>query len=149
TPSPTPAPTPAPTPTQGPTGGGAHHLARNTGIVTKTPRFYKFYTGPKLPELNAVKASAVLAADGSSFTFTGTNKGPIKQAPALYVWGVDRNGNLPPGPFTGRPQIRFDAFVVVSLDSSLTPSARVVDAANGSSTTLPSGSASISGRSVS
>jgi hypothetical protein len=132
----------------GPTGGHAHHQQNATGTVTKTAHFYQFYTGPKLAELNAVKASAALSADGSTFTFTGTNKGPIKKAPAVYVWGVDRNGNLPPGPFTGRPNVRFDALVVVSLDSSLTPTARVMDLAAGAATTLPAGSATISGKTV-
>jgi hypothetical protein len=116
--------------------------------VTKAAHFYQFYTGPKLAELNAVKGSAELSADGSTFTFTGTNKGPINKAPAVYVWGVDRNGNLSSGPFTGRPNIRFDALVVVSLDSSLTPTARVVDIAGGKSTNLPTGSATIAGKTV-
>ena len=96
-----------------------------------------------------MKASAELSADGSTFTFTGTNQGKINKAPAVYVWGLDRNGNLPPGPFEGRPNIRFDALVAVSLDSSLTPTAKVMDFASGTTTTLPAGSASISGRTVS
>ena len=96
-----------------------------TGIVTKAPHFYQFYTGPKWAELNAVKASAELSPNGT-FTFTGTNQGAIKKAPAVYVWGIDRNGNLPSGPFTDRPNVKFDAVVVVSLNSALTPTATVV-----------------------
>ena len=88
-----------------------------TGIVTKAPHFYQFYTGPKWAELNAVKASGELSPNGT-FTFTGTNKGAIKKAPAVYVWGIDRNGNLPPGPFTDRPNVKFDALVIVSLNSA-------------------------------
>jgi hypothetical protein len=154
TPTPTPAPTtptptPTPAPAQGPTGGHTHHQQKTPGTATKAAHFYQFYTGPKLAELNAVKASAALSADGSMFTFTGTNAGRINKAPAVYVWGVDRNGNLPPGPFTGRPNVRFDALVVVSLDSSLTPTARVIDIANGTSTTLTAGSATLSGKTVS
>jgi len=101
-----------------------------------------------LPELNAVKASGELSLNGT-FTFTGTNQGRITQAPAVYVWGIDRSGNLPPGTFKNRPNIKFDAIVVVTLDSSLTPSAMVVDLANGSSTNLPAGSASVQGKTVS
>ena len=96
-----------------------------------------------------MKASAELSADGSTFTFSGTNQGKINKAPAVYVWGLDRNGNLPPGPFAGHPNVRFDAVVVVSLDSSLTPTATVMDLASGTTTALPAGSASISGRTVS
>src|SRR5262245_32791380 len=77
---------------------------RGTGMVTKAPRFYEAYTGPKLAELNAVKASGVLSANGT-FTFTGTNRGRITTAPAVYVWGIDRGGNLADGPFQNRPNV--------------------------------------------
>jgi hypothetical protein len=128
-------------------GLAAQRGHRATGIVTKAPHFYEFYTGPKWAELNAVKASGELSRRGS-FIFTGTNQGRINQAPAVYVWGIDRSGNLSPGPFMNRPNIRFDAVVIVKLDSSLTPSASVVDLANGKATDLPSGSAQIHGRTV-
>lgn len=130
---------------------GAHavgHSRQPTGIVMKVPDFYPFYTGPHLAELNAVRASAELSPAGN-FTFTGTNQGRINRAPAVYVWGVDRSGNLPAGPFQGRPNIRFDAVVVVSVNASMTPTAVVMDLANGTTTPLPGGSASIRGRTVS
>ena len=119
-----------------------------TGIVQKDPHFYELYTGPKLAELNAVNASGELSPQGT-FKFTGTNKGAINKGPAVYVWGVDRNGNLPVGPFANRPNIRFDAVVVVSLSSSRTPSAQVVDLASGATTALPSSSVKIHGHMVS
>ena len=100
-------------------------LHATSGVVVKSPRFYSAYTGPKLAELNAVKASAKLLANGD-FRFTGTNQGRITRAPAVYVWGLDRIGNLPAGPFTGRPNIKFDAVVIVQIDSSLTATAQVV-----------------------
>jgi hypothetical protein len=115
--------------------------------VTKTPHFYQFYTGPKLSELNAVKASAELSPNGN-FTFTGTNVGAIKKGPAAFVWGVDRSGSLGAAPFMGRPNIKFDAVVVVSVDSSLAVTASVVDLTNNSSTELAAGAASIHGRKV-
>jgi hypothetical protein len=148
-PTPTPTPTLPLTPNPGASPGRGHDHQNAAGVVTKAPRFYKFYTGPKLAELNAVKASAKLSADGSTFSFTGTNQGKINKAPAVYVWGIDRNGNLPPGPFEARPNVRFDALVIVSLDSSLVPSAHVLDTASGSATALPAGSAQISGKTVS
>jgi hypothetical protein len=83
------------------------------------------------------------------FTFTGTNQGPIRQARAVYVWGIDRNGNLPTGPYVGRPNIRFDAVVVVQLADSLRPTAQVVDLANGTTTDLPAYQVRIQGRKVS
>jgi hypothetical protein len=116
-------------------------------VVTKVPHFYQFYTGPKWRELNAVSASAKLSS-GGNFTFSGTNAGVINKGPAVYVWGVDRSGNLSAGPFSGRPNIKFDAVVVVTVDSSLAATAKVVDLANGATTNLPAGSARIHGRTV-
>jgi hypothetical protein len=133
-----------------PGGTGGHHMrgARHaTGVVTKKPHFYEFYTGPRWAELNAVKASGKLSTSGV-FVFTGTNRGKINQGPAVYVWGIDRSGNLPAGPFTNRPNIRFDAVVIVSLDTSLTPTASVFDLDSGKFTSLSSSAVSIHGRTV-
>jgi len=123
-----------------------HH--QPSGIVTKSPHFYEAYTGPRWAELNAVRASARLSS-GGNFTFTGTNQGKITKAPAVYVWGIDRNGNLPSGPFTNRPNIKFDAVVVVTLNASHTPSADVMDLTNMTMTALPAGSATVHGSTVS
>jgi hypothetical protein len=101
-----------------------------------------------LQELDAVGANGQLSSNGS-FTFTGTNQGRITKAPAVYVWGIDRNGNLSAGSFKGRPNIKFDAVVVVTLNHSLKPTAMVVDIAKGTTTDLPAGSASIKGATVS
>jgi hypothetical protein len=165
----TPTPTPTPTPISAPTKPAApisisppktpapaktpkavdHNETGHTptGTVTKAPHFYQFYTGPKLAELNAVKASGELSPNGT-FTFTGTLQGAINKAPAVYVWGIDRNGNLPAGPFTDRPNVKFDALVVVALNSALEPTATVDDLASGTSTVLPSSSVSIHGDTV-
>ena len=116
--------------------------------MKKAPHFYEAYTGPKLAELNAVGATAKLMRNGN-FAFTGTNQGKISQAPAVYVWGIDRSGHLGPGPFTNRPNIKFDAVVVVTLDTSHHLSAQVVDLASGATTDLPAGAARIRGKTVS
>jgi hypothetical protein len=149
--SPISTPTPkTPAPAKSPKAASHQHAAapkKPTGIVTKAPHFYQFYTGPKLAELNAVKASGELSQNGT-FTFTGTVQGAIKNASAGFVWGIDRNGNLPAGPFTDRPNVKFDAFVDVSLNSTLTPTATVVDLASNTTTVLPSGSVSIHGHTV-
>ncbi len=141
-----PAPMPMPMPKAPTSSGNQMHAVG--GIVTKAPHFYQLYTGPKWAELNAVRASAELSSNGN-FTFTGTNAGMINKRPAVYVWGIDRNGNLAPGPFTNRPNIKFDAVVVVSLSTSFAPAASVVDLSSGVSTALPAGSATVHGRTVS
>jgi hypothetical protein len=94
-----------------------------------------------------VKAGSELSPNDDSAS-AGTNQGRIDKAPAVYVWGVDRNGNLPAGPFTNRPNVKFDALVVVSLNASLTPTTKVLDLATGTTTPLPSDSASVHGHTV-
>jgi hypothetical protein len=127
--------------------GGPHALHGHTGVVSKAPRFYELYTGPHSPEFNAVKASGKFSPRNDTFTFTGTNQGRINSGPAVYVWGIDRNGNLSSGPFTGRPGVTFDAVVVVKFDSSLTPTATVF--AGSAMTPLSSSSVHVHGRTVS
>ncbi len=118
-----------------------------SGVVAKSPQFYSFYRGPRWAELNAVKASAKLKVNGD-FTFTGTNQGRINRSPAVYVWGIDRDGNLPTGPFPGRPNIKFDAVVIVQLDDSLRPTGQVVNLVSGTTTDLPPYEVRIKGRKV-
>jgi hypothetical protein len=124
-------------------------LARKpTGIVTKRPHFYEFYTGEKAKSVNATRASAILSMRSNTFTFTGTVQGKINDTGDIYVWGIDRNGQLGPGPFQGRPNIKFDAVVVVTLDASLKPTAQVIDLKSGIMWTLSAGSTSIRNKMV-
>jgi hypothetical protein len=67
----------------------AHHqitssvvdLARKpTGIVTKHPRFYEFYTGEKAKSVNATRASVILSRSRHTFTLTGTVQGKINDS---------------------------------------------------------------------
>jgi hypothetical protein len=91
-----------------------HDVERN-GIVVKTPRFYEDYVGSRIAELDAVKASGQLLRSGS-FKFVGVNLGTIDpNIRATYVFGVDRSGKLLAGPFPGRPDIRFDATLVIKI----------------------------------
>jgi hypothetical protein len=86
--------------------------------------FYPFYTGPKRPELNGIKASAQvtgnLAKDGN-LVLSGTVAAPIIQNPtspaqwSVYMFGIDRGGAAERGPFPGRPNIRFDTVVVAAI----------------------------------
>ena len=91
--------------------------------------FYPFYTGPKRPELNGIKASAQvfgnLAKDGN-LILSGTVAAPIIQNPkspaqwSVYVFGIDRGGAAERGPFPGRPNIRFDTVVVAAIRQNQT-----------------------------
>jgi hypothetical protein len=121
---------------------------RPSGIVTKRPRFYQFYTGERKQSVNATRASVILSMSSNTFTLTGTVQGKINDSDDIYVWGIDRNGQLGTGPFQGRPNVKFDAVVVVTLDQSLTPTAQVSDLTSGATTTLSPGSATIQGRVV-
>jgi uncharacterized protein (TIGR03118 family) len=116
------------------------------GVVTKAPHFYEDYKGPKLDQLNAVAAAGELQPDGS-FQFTGVNEGALDpKVAATYVFGIDRNGKLPTGPFANRPDIRFDALIEVSVTPGQATTASVIDLANHTSTSLPQGSFSAAGR---
>jgi uncharacterized protein (TIGR03118 family) len=116
------------------------------GIVTKAPHFYEDYKGPKLAQLNAVAAAGELLPDGS-FEFVGVNKGALDpKVAATYVFGIDRNGKLPTGPFDKRPDIRFDALIEVSVKPGQATTATVIDLANHTTTSLPQGSFSAEGR---
>ena len=75
-------------------------------------------------------------------------QGKINDSGDIYVWGIDRNGQLGTGPFQGRPNIKFDAVVVVTLDQSLAPTAQVIDLMSGTMTTLSAGSTSIRNKMV-
>jgi uncharacterized protein (TIGR03118 family) len=118
----------------------------HNGIVVKTPRFYEHYVGPQLAQLDAVAAAGERLPDGD-FEFVGANQGAIDpKVRATYVFGIDRNGKLSPGPFLGRPDIRFDAVVVVTLTPGQSPTASVTDLTTGKTTNLTRGSVLIRGQ---
>jgi hypothetical protein len=128
--------------------GGPISQPGHNGIVTKVPHFYEDYTGPKLAQLNAVAAAGELLPNGT-FEFVGVNQGAINpNVRATYVWGIDRNGNLPTGPFPGRPNIKFDALVVVKLVPGQAPTASVIDLKKGTTSSLPERSILIAGNAV-
>jgi uncharacterized protein (TIGR03118 family) len=117
----------------------------HNGIVVKTPRFYEHYVGPQLAQLNAVAAAGERLPNGG-FEFVGVNQGAIDpKVQATYVFGIDRNGKLPVGPFPGRPDIRFDAVVVVTLTPGKAPTATVTDLLTLKTTSLPQDSVLIQG----
>jgi hypothetical protein len=122
--------------------------SEHNGTVVKTPMFYEDYVGPRLAQLDVVKATGQLLRDGS-FRFLGVVQGAIDpNVRATYVFGVDRNGNLPTGPFPGRPDIRFDATVVIKIVPGQAPTVTVTDLANKKSTTVPESALQISGKKI-
>jgi hypothetical protein len=124
-----------------------HDLEFN-GTVVKRPSFYEDYSGPRLAQFNAVGATGTLRGDGC-FHFLGVNRGVIDpNLAARYVFGVDRNGRLPVGPFPGRPDIRFDALVIVTIVPGESPAASVMDMANMTSKALPGHAVRLAGRGV-
>jgi hypothetical protein len=125
-----------------------HHEVVNNGTVVKKPAFYEHYVGPQLAQLDAVKASGKLLRDGS-FQFMGVNAGAIDpNVRATYVFGVDRNGNLPTGPFPDRPDIRFDATVVIKIVPGQAPTVTVMDLAAKKTMLLLNPALEISGKMV-
>jgi hypothetical protein len=104
--------------------------------------------GPKQARLDAVAAAGELLPNGD-FEFLGVNRGPIDSAAtATYVFGIDRSGKLPPGPFPNRPHIRFDALVVVRIAPGKAPTASVVDLASGKNSLMPSSCVRVFGNTV-
>lgn len=124
------------------------HDFEHNGTVVQRPMFYEDYVGPRLAQLDAVAATGLLLRDGS-FRFVGVNQGVIDpNVRATYVFGVDRSGHLPTGPFPGRPDIRFDATVVIKIVPGQSPTVTVTDLANKTSTTVPDSDLQISGRKI-
>ena len=77
--------------------------SEHNGTVVKTPRFYEDYVGPRLAQLDVVKATGTLLRNGS-FRFLGWNRGVINpNVRATYVFGVDRSGHLAAGSFPAGP----------------------------------------------
>jgi hypothetical protein len=127
---------------------GRPHDSEHNGTVVKTPRFYEDYVGPQLAQLDVAKASGQLLR-GGSFRFVGVNLGAIDpNVRATYVVGVDRNGHLPTGPFPGRPDIRFDATIVIKIVPGQATTVSVNDLAKKTSTTLPGSALQIAGRRI-
>jgi hypothetical protein len=124
------------------------HDIEHGGTVVQRPAFYEDYTGPRFAQLEAVQATGTLLRDGS-FRFTGVNRRVIDPGvTATYVFGVDRSGALPTGQFPDRPNIRFDATVVVKLVPGKSPAITVTDLAKKSTATLPDSTLRNSGRSL-
>jgi hypothetical protein len=84
------------------------------GQVKKAPMFYALYKGSRQPDLDVVGAKGRWVY-GQGFVFTGGVLGRINTSQSLfYVFGVNRGGASPPGPFPERPMIDFDAEIIIA-----------------------------------
>jgi hypothetical protein len=124
------------------------HDVEHNGTVTEKPQFYEDYVGPRLSQLEAVQATGKLLRNGS-FKFVGVNRGAINPSVlATYVFGVDRNGKLPTGPFPDRPNIRFDATVVIKVVPGQATTVTVTDLSTKKSTLVQDPALDIAGKQV-
>lgn len=102
----------------------AEPLFSNGLAAKKAAHFYPLYTGPKRPELNGIQSSGYVS--GKNLVLTGTVAAPIVTSPAsaalgaIYSFAIDRGGASKVGPFPGRPAIRFDAIVNVTITPTAT-----------------------------
>lgn len=103
----------------------SHEPLFSNGLAAKkAAHFYPLYTGPQRPELNGIQASGYVK--GKNLVLTGTVAGPIVTRPktadlgAIYSFAIDRGGAGKIGPFPGRPEIRFDAIVTVTITNQST-----------------------------
>jgi len=83
-------------------------------IIDEPNVFLSSFAGPHNGDLDVLNAEAFF--DGTNFTFTSTENGPIGTTPgSLFVWGVDRGLH---NPFFGtfQPGVLFDIVVVLRPD---------------------------------
>jgi hypothetical protein len=125
---------------------GFQHLGQirnevGVGHAIKVARFYPYYTGPKLGQINAAGAKAFLDGRGN-LILSGIVAGTVGNPPessdeeGFYGFGIDRGAAPRPGPFPGRPRITFDSYVEVSVQQSGVTAA-FVDLTTGTVTPLP------------
>jgi hypothetical protein len=85
--------------------------------VNGSPGFNPSYRGVKRPMFHAVTARGQFFPP-QGFVFTGVAAGSINTSQdGVFVFGVNRGGATAPGPFPGRPNITFDAEVIVATNS--------------------------------
>lgn len=137
-----------PVPAQ-PNPGPIRNIVGN-GYAIKSARFYPLYFGPKQTQLNVASAAAVAPNDGT-LQLNGQVVLPIDTAPTdptqnvYYLWAINRGGAPATGPIPGRPNIRFDAAVIIAVETTGV-TAFVKDLTNNSAPVqLPSTDFSING----
>ncbi len=129
-------------------------LFSNGLAVKKGANFYPLYNGPKRPDLNGIQATAQVS--GKNLVLTGTVDAPIVSKPtsaalgSVYSFAIDRGGASKTGPFPGRPWIRFDAIVNVtittkSINATVATTSKSTNQPGTTPTTLNASAVSIKG----
>ncbi|MEA2787190.1 MAG: hypothetical protein QOF71_3294 [Candidatus Eremiobacteraeota bacterium] len=79
-------------------------------------QFYRDYTGPQRPALNAIAADGSFVSASQTIVLTAKMAGPVfAGGPNYFVWGIDRGGATS-APFPDEPNVKFNAVVVVTAD---------------------------------
>ena len=79
-------------------------------------QFYRDYTGPQRPALNALGADGSFVSSSQTIVLTAKMAGPVfTGGPNYFVWGIDRGGATS-APFPDEPNVKFNAVVVVTAD---------------------------------
>jgi hypothetical protein len=97
-------------------------------------QFYRDYTGPQRPALNAISADGSFVAASQTIVLIAKMAGPVfTGGPNYFVWGIDRGGATS-APFPDEPNVVFNAVVVVTADpANGTTLTAVVNLLNGAS----------------
>jgi hypothetical protein len=80
--------------------------------------FYRDYTGPQRPAIDAIAAGGKYSASAQTIVLDARMAGPVlTDGPNYFVWGLDRGGATN-APFPDEPNVKFNAVVVVKADPS-------------------------------
>jgi hypothetical protein len=81
-------------------------------------QFYRDYTGPQRPAINALGADGSFSVSAQTITLIAKMAGPVfAGGPNYYVWGFDRGtASTRTAPFPDEPNVKFDAVLVVTAD---------------------------------
>jgi hypothetical protein len=120
-------------------GGGSSAPQLGTGngfafrFTESVGQFYRDYTGPQRPALNAIGADGSFVSSTQTISLIARMAGPVFDGgPNYYVWGFDRGGATN-APFPDEPNVKFNAVVVVTADpANGTTLTAVVNLLNGS-----------------
>jgi hypothetical protein len=93
--------------------------------------FYKDYTGPQRPAIDAIAAGGKYSASAQTIVLDARMAGPVLTGgPNYFVWGFDRGGATN-APFPDEPNVKFNAVVVVTADPATGAVTGTVNALNG------------------
>jgi len=80
------------------------------------PAFYKDYTGPQRPAIDAIAASGRFVNATQIIVLDAKMAGPVMiGGPNYFVWGIDRGGAIN-APFLDETNVKFNAVVVAIVD---------------------------------